>query len=154
MLKLNLAVLVTLFLFCGCVAVPGENDGGISMEEWCDRDESMPWTGCWKEVAQLECESRQEIEPEDMIEEFRLTSDGKYSVTWTAFEFFVDYAGSYEISEKDGTINLSMSSNAPQNVDGYGKITLTEKGELILEDIWLGAKNPENVTEACGHIFR
>jgi hypothetical protein len=124
------------------------------MEEWCDRDESMPWTGCWKEVAQLDCETGQHIEPAEKIEEFRLTSDGRYSVTWSAFEFYVDYAGSYEIDAEDGTISLSMGSNAPQNVDGRGRFTITEGGELLLEDAWLGARDTGNAIQACGHVFR
>lgn len=149
-----LAVLFACFCISGCTALPGENDGGIDMEEWCGRDQSMPWTGCWKEVAQLDCETGQQIEPAEKIEEFRLTSDGTYSVTWSAFEFYVDYAGSYDIDEKNGTITLTMGSNAPPDVDGQGNITITEGGELLLEDMWLGARYPDNATEACGHIFR
>jgi hypothetical protein len=149
-----LAVSTACLCLCGCVALSGEDAGGISMEEWCDRDESMPWTGCWKELAQLDCETGQQIEPAEEIEEFRLTSEGKFSVTWSAFEFYVDYAGSYEIDEKDGTITLSMGGNAPLNVDGQGNITITEGGELLLEDMWLGARYPDNATQACGHIFR
>ncbi len=155
MKKLNvLLLLLSLSFLCGCAFDPGENSGGISMEEWCDRDESMPWTGCWTEVAQLDCASGQEFEPEEIIEGFRLTSAGRFSVTWSPFEHYVDYAGPYEVSEKNGTIELTMGNNAPPNVKGRGNFTITDQGELILENIWLGAREQENVTEACGHIFR
>lgn len=148
------AVLIAFLCVCGCTASPPVNDGGIRMEEWCDRVDSMPWTGCWEEVAQLDCDSGQEIEPAQKVEEFRLTSDGRYSVTWTAFETWVDYAGSYAFSETAGTIQLSISSNAPPDFDGEGKISITKEGELILEDMWLGARSAENATAACGHVFR
>lgn len=155
MKKLNaLLLLLSLSFLCGCAFASGENSGGISMEEWCDRDESMPWSGCWAEVAQLDCASGQEFEPEKIIGEFRLTSDGTFSVTWSPFEQFVDYAGPYEVSQKNGAIELTMGNNAPPNVDGQGNFTVTDQGELILENIWLGARAQENVTEACGHIFQ
>ena len=146
--------LLSLSLLCGCAFAPGENSDGIDMEDWCGRAENMPWTGCWIETAQLDCTSGQEFEPEKTIGEFRLTSAGNFSVTWSPFEHFVDYAGSYEVSEKNGAIELTMENNAPPNVDGQGNFTITDQGELILENIWLGAREQENVTEACGHIFR
>ena len=146
MKELNvLLLLLSLLFLCGCVFDPGANSGGISTEEWCNRDDSMPWTGCWTEVAQLDCGSGQAFELEEVIEEFRLTSDGIFSVTWTPFEHFVDYAGPYEVSETNGTIELTMGNNAPSNVDGQGNFTITDQGELILENIWLGAKTQQNV---------
>jgi hypothetical protein len=124
------------------------------MEEWCGRDESMPWAGCWTEVAQLDCESGQELEPEEVIEEFRLASDRRYSVTWSPFERYVDYAGTYAVIEENGTIELTMGKNAPPDADGLGTFTITDQGELILSDIWLGTRGQEDATPACGHIFR
>ena len=124
------------------------------MAEWCNRDESMPWTGCWNEVAQLDCESGQAFEPEKAIGEFRLTADGTFSVTWSPFEHFVDYAGPYEVSEANGTIALSIGDNAPPDAEGQGRFTITDQGELLLQGIWLGAREGETVPQACGHKFR
>jgi hypothetical protein len=149
-----LLLLLSLATLCGCAFAPGEKSGGLDMEEWCSRDESMPWTGCWTEVARLDCQSGQEYEPEKFIGEFRLTSDEMFSVTWSPFERFVDYAGPYEVVQKNGTIELTMGENAPANVDGQGNFTITDQGELILKNIWLGAREQKDVTEACGHIFR
>ena len=149
-----LLFLLSLSWLCGCSLAPGENSDGIDMEEWCSRDARMPWTGCWTEVARLDCESRQEFVPEASIGEFRLTSDGIYSVTWSPFEFFVDYAGQYKVSEKNVAIELAMGNSAPPDAEGQGHFTTTDQGELILEGIWLGAGEQENVTKACGHRFR
>ena len=155
MKKLNaLLFFLSLSLLCGCALAPGESTDGIDMDEWCSRDERMPWTGCWTEVAQLDCTSGQEFEPEKTIGEFRLTSDGIFSVTWSPFEHFVDYAGRYEVSEEDGAIELAMDDRAPPDADGLGHFEIADQGELILENIWLGARAQENVTKACGHRFR
>jgi hypothetical protein len=155
MKKLNaLLFLLSLSWLCGCSLAPGENSDGIDMEEWCNRDVRMPWTGCWTEVAQLDCQSGQEFVPEATIGEFRLTSDGIFSVAWSPFETYVDYAGQYEVREKNGAIQLAMGDRAPPGAEGQGHFTITDQGELILEDIWLGAREQENVTKACGHKFR
>jgi hypothetical protein len=93
MKRLNAWLLLLSILFlCGCDLEPIESTAGIDMEEWCSRDEKRPWTGCWIEVARLDCTSGQEFEPEKPIGEFRLAPDGTYSITWSPFERFVDYA--------------------------------------------------------------
>jgi hypothetical protein len=149
-----LLLLLSVQFLCGCALDPGVSTGGIDMEEWCSRDKKRPWTGCWIEVAQLDCESGQEFVPEATIGEFRLTSDGIFSVTWSPFETYVDYAGQYEVSEKNGAIELTMGNRALPDAEGQGHFAITDQGELILEDIWLGAREQESVTKACGHRFR
>jgi hypothetical protein len=150
----SLLLLLLLSCLCGCSLAPGKNSNGIDMEEWCGRDARMPWTGCWTEVAQIDCESGREFVPEATIGEFRLTSGGTFSVTWSPFETFVDYAGHYEVSEKNGAIELAMGDRAPADAEGQGHFAITDQGELVLEDIWLGARERENATKACGHKFR
>jgi hypothetical protein len=149
-----LLLLLPVLFLCGCALDPGAGTGRMDMEKWCSREEKKPWTGCWIEVAQLDCESGQEFVPAEPIEEFRLTSDGIFSVTWSPFETFVDYAGQYEVSDKDGAIELAMGNLAPPDAEGQGRFTITDQGTLILEGIWLGARGQEHVAKACGHRFR
>ncbi|MEJ2211999.1 MAG: hypothetical protein P8129_23610 [Anaerolineae bacterium] len=139
---------------CGCVLDPGKSTGGMDTEEWCSKDVKRPWTGCWIEVARLDCESGQEFEPQEIIGEFRLTPDGRYSVTWTPFETFVDYAGQYQVSEEDGTMELTVGDRAPAGAKGQGRFSITDQGDLLLEGIWLGARYQRKEVEACGHRFR
>jgi hypothetical protein len=153
--RLNvLLLLLSVPSMCGCALDPGKGTGGMDMEEWCSKDETRPWTGCWIEVARLDCESGQEFEPQETIGEFRLTPDGRYSVTWTPFETFVDYAGQYQVSEEDGTIELTVGDRAPAGVKGQGRFSITEQRDLLLEGIWLGARHQGSEMEACGHRFR
>ena len=147
-------LLLSLSLLCSCALVPGKDTGGLDMEAWCRRDSRMPWTGCWTEVARLDCDSGQEFEPESTIGEFRLASDGSYSVTWTPFEFFVDYAGPYTVDEQKGLLALTLGDRAPLEAQGQGRYSITEQGELVLEGIWLGVRHPEGTEQACGHRFR
>lgn len=149
-----LMALLSLAVLCACSLVPGQNTGGLDKETWCSRDGRMPWTGCWTEVARLDCDSGQEFEPESTIGDFRLTSDGNYSVTWTPFEFFVDYAGPYKVDEEKGLLELTLGNLAPPDAKGRGHYSITDQGELVLEGIWLGVRHPEGITQACGHRFR
>lgn len=105
-------------------------------------------------MARLDCESGLELEPEHPIGELRLSSAGRFSVTWTPFEHFVDYAGQYRVSEINGTIELLMGYYAPSGARGKGRFIVTEQGELLLEEIWLGARSHGSEPEACGHRFR
>jgi hypothetical protein len=146
--------LLCLSLLWGCALVPGENADGKDTREWCSRDVGMPWTGCWTEVAQLDCESGEEFEPAVAIGEFRLTPDWRYSVTWSPFETYVDYAGQYRVSEEEGAIELTLGNLAPPQAKGRGSFSVTDQGELLLEGIWLGARDHGSATEACGHRFR
>ena len=147
-------LLLSVLFLCGCALDPGEGTGAIDVEEWCTRDEKRPWTGCWIEVAQLDCESGQEFEPQEPIGEFRLAPDGRYSVTWTPFETFVDYAGQYRVGEEDGTMELTVGDRAPVGAKGQGRFSITDQGHLLLEGIWLGARHQGGEAEACGHRFR
>jgi hypothetical protein len=74
MKRLNvLWLLLSVQFLCGCAPVPGHGNVPVDMGEWCSRDDRMPWTGCWTEVARIDCESESELEPEEPIGEFRLT---------------------------------------------------------------------------------
>jgi hypothetical protein len=148
-----LLLLLLVLSLCGCARDPGGNTGAIDAEEWCSKDENRPWTGCWIELARLDCESGQEFEPQELIGEFRLTPNGRYSVTWTPFETFVDYAGQYTVSEEDGTIELNLGDRAPAGAKGRGRFSITDQGDLLLEGIWLGTRHQGREMEACGHRF-
>jgi hypothetical protein len=149
-----LLLLLSMLSLCGCALEPGGSTSGTDLEEWCSKDEERPWTGCWIEVARLDCESGQEFEPQEVIGEFRLTPNGRYSVTWTPFETFVDYAGQYNVSEEDGTIELAVEDRAPAGVQGQGRFSMTDQGDLLLKGIWLGTRHQGREVEACGHRFR
>jgi hypothetical protein len=146
-----LRLLLSVPFLCGCVPVPDPGNVPVDTEEWCSRDDRMPWTGCWTEAARIDCESGWELEPENPIGEFRLTPDGRFSVTWSPFETYVDYAGPYNVNEKTGAIELTLGDLAPLDAKGQGRFTITDEGELLLEGVWLGSRASGSATVACGH---
>jgi hypothetical protein len=140
----------------GCAASPKKHSGGMSSEEWCDKDEDVPWSGCWREIGQIDCETGVEFEPGETIGELRLRSDGSYSITWHPFESYTDYAGSYEVNEAQGMITLDHTNVS--KFDGDGTYLIRENGDLELVDIWFGTFYPDSDAEAevvsCGYVFR
>ena len=118
----------------------------------------MAWTGCWKEIYQIDCESGKEFESEEKIGELRLRADGIYSVTRRPFEHWVDYSGIYTVTETDGSIAFSPMDTS--GFDGDGSYRVRENGDLELADIWFGifddSPDPDSdwAAIACGYVFR
>jgi len=149
--------LLALFLLTiiGCAPGLKDDSGGISNEKWCDKDEDKPWSGCWREVRQIDCESEGEFEPAELIGELRLKSDGVYSITWHPFEYYTDYAGSYKVDEAQGSITFDHI-DAPA-FDGNGTFVIRESGDLVLTGIWFGSfyKDTDTAPQdiSCGYVF-
>jgi len=140
----------------GCAAEPVSQSNGISMEDWCAEDADMRWSGCWKEIGQIDCDSGAEFEAEDAIGELRLLPNGSYSITWHPFETYTDYAGRYTIKPAEGTIAFEHDEAA--GFDGDGTYSFRENGDLELSDIWFGSfyEDPDAgpVQASCGYVFR
>ena len=146
------AILLSLF---GCDQYPVDEYGEIPMDEWCYRSSDMPWTGCWEEVAQLDCTTGDRLYREEMIGELRLKSDGGYSITRHPFEHFVDYTGTYEVNRKQ----IVFSSIYTPGFDGEGTYSINEEGELLLQDVqfdvFATSETSDSDTSAisCGYVF-
>ncbi len=148
--------IMVLLTMAGCAAEPIQQFKEISMEDWCVEDANMPWSGCWQEIGQIDCESGAEFEADDAIGELRFLPDGRYSITWHPFETYTDYAGRYNISSAEGTIAFEHDEAA--GFDGDGTYSLRENGDLELVDIWFGSfyEDPDTEPEraSCGYVFR
>ncbi len=76
---------------------------------------------------------------------------------WAPFEVYVDYWGTYQYDEAQGTLELTVSNGnyIPDDLDGSGSVSFDEQGRLLLTDIWLGT--PQLSTDTglahCGHRF-
>lgn len=150
-------ILITVLLtIAGCASKPINHPNGISMEEWCARDSDMPWSGCWQEIRQIDCETGDEFEPDDTIGELRLKPDGRYSITWHPFETYTDYAGTYNINQVKGTIVFNHDNAS--GFDGDGFYSLRENGDLELIDIWFGSfykdSGSGSAQVSCGYVFQ
>ena len=151
-----LILFTALFALAGCTQESLNPSDAIDMQEWCASDADMPWTGCWQEIRQIDCETGDEFEPEDAIGELRLLPDGHYSITWHPFETFTDYAGTYTIDQAQGKIAFNYDNEPGFNNDGT--YSIRENGDLELLDIWFGSfyKDSDSGSEkaSCGYVFR
>jgi hypothetical protein len=110
--------------------------------------------GNWTEIQQLPCKGGDPFTPEPAILELIFADTGEFRVTWTPFEIYVDYDGTFTIDESTGALVLTVAGGnyVPPDIDGEGTATVVD-GVLTLEDLWLGtAQNPVTPV-ACGHVF-
>ena len=97
-------LIAALLAIASCTSEPLNHSSAIDMDEWCAYNGDMPWSGCWQEVRQFDCETGDEFEAAEAIGELRLKPDGRYSITWHHFEIYTDYAGTHNINQAEGTI--------------------------------------------------
>ena len=149
-------LLILMFSLSGCGVISGKHGRGTFEEEWCNRDEEMPWSGCWREIARIDCITGEEFESDESISELRLRSDGRFSITWHPFESFTDFSGSYNINEIVGSITFEQIDRP--GYDGEGFYLILDNEDMVLLDMWFGFfyKDASFQTEAaaCGYVFR
>lgn len=114
-----------------------------------------PLRGYHWEVGQLACDGGDERVPAQPIQELVFYSYGWFEVTWSPFEVYVDYWGTYEFDRDTGSLSMSITGGnyVPWDFDGIGHVTF-EGSDVVLHDIWLGSPSPGYGSRACGHRFR
>lgn len=110
--------------------------------------------GYWSEVQQLPCDGGDPFTPEPTIPELVFRDTGEFNVTWTPFEVYVDYWGTFTYDEGTGALSMNVTGGnyVPPDVDGEGTATVAG-GQLTLEDMWLGVPQEPVTPPACGHVF-
>jgi len=117
--------------------------------------ESNPLVGVWGESQQISCESGQPVEGQaEPIRELVFNGAGDFTVTWTPFEIYHDYWGTYTLDVEQGTLAMAVESGnyVPEGLDLEGTFSIDPQGQLWLKDIWLGQRGSEAAPN-CGHIF-
>lgn len=138
--------------------VSADIEGGrhvVTTEVYVYTPEGNPLVGYWREEAQLACDGGMEVIPELFIEELVFAADGSFAVTWTPFESYVDYWGTYTFDLAQGTLDLKVSggNEIPPDVDGHGRLAVDTAGRLVLTDLWLGTPRSRDTPPHCGHRF-
>lgn len=113
-----------------------------------------PLVGHWSEILQLPCDGGMPFMPEPTIPELIFYDTGEFTVTWTPFEVYIDYWGTFTHDPGTGALSLTVTGGnyVPADVDGEGTATVVG-GELTLEDVWLGTSQDPVTPVACGHVF-
>ncbi|MCA9650723.1 MAG: hypothetical protein KC501_12485 [Myxococcales bacterium] len=113
-----------------------------------------PILGLWTEVEQLPCDGSPAFVPDPVIGELVFDDTGEFSVTWTPFEVYYDYWGTFTHDPGTGALSLTVTGGnyVPPDVDGEGTATVMD-GQLVLQDVWLGGAQAPVTPPACGHVF-
>ena len=114
-----------------------------------------PLVGLWRERSQIKCRSNETLTPKIPIEELEFRADGTFSVTWTPFERYQDYWGTYSYDVQKGQIKFVVEGGnyVPPNIKGSGSFSIDDKQNLVLKGVWLGSKNGEAKPDICSIVF-
>jgi hypothetical protein len=110
--------------------------------------------GLWTEVQQLPCDGGAAFVPDPIIGEVVFRDTSEFAVTWTPFEVYYDYWGTFTYDEGTGALVLTVDGGnyIPPDVDGEGTAMVVD-GQLTLEDMWLGVAQDPVTQVACGHVL-
>lgn len=127
----------------------------LSIKVYVYTPEANPLVGVWRERARLKCDSKRRLTPLTPIGELEFRADNTFSVTWTPFEVYRDYVGSYSYDLRTGRIKLVVAGGnyVPANIDGEGTFTIDVDRNLILKDVWLGSRSGEQRASICASVF-
>lgn len=118
--------------------------------------QANPLVGFWHETKQIDCQSQaiSELEGDDILRELVFKADGTFQATFTPFEVYHDYWGSYTFDPGKGTLDMLVVSGnyIPKNLDLQGEYKIDQNGALVLNNIWLGRRD-EGTPAGCGHVF-
>lgn len=107
----------------------------------------MVLTGTWSQSAAEGCEG---IEP---VRELKFSPD-HFSVTFTPFETYQDYWGTYSFDPATGALHLRVEggNNTPDGLDLDGTAMLAD-GHLVLDGLFLGNRNGPPRKGGCRYRF-
>jgi hypothetical protein len=117
---------------------------------------SNPFVGQWEEDAQIACSSGSFVAPLDPLRELIFRANGTMSVTWSPFEVYFDYGGTYRFDTTSGQFSFQARqiNYLPAKLDTEGAYLLDSQGRLILKDVWMGVPQyASNAPVNCGHRF-
>lgn len=123
----------------------------------CKPDSSDPFQGTWTEQSSVACEDGSLIAGQ--IGEI-IFCQGEFSVTWTPFETFKDYWGTYNLNATTGALTMTVvgGNNIPDDTDLTGTVEFPNDGTIILRDIYFGTRDIDASTSGiataiCGHVL-
>jgi len=130
------------------------------MDVYVFSEESQPLVGRWRQQSMFDCDTEKETKPEQIIQELEFRARGWFSVTWTPFEVYRDYWGSYTTAKDKGDLSLHIEGGnfVPEDFRGSGHYKLKDNKTLELTGIYLGHRNSSNagrnkIGNKCRYIF-
>src|SRR5215813_5492805 len=101
---------------------------------------AQPLVGLWQQQSRSDCHAQKDAPPSKPIHELEFCAGGWFSVTWTPFETYRDYWGSYTADNATGTISLQIENGnyVPGDFHGAGKFKRKDNNTIELTGIYLG----------------
>ncbi len=134
----------------GLLCLLGGCGGGILN---CQAEADDPFQDRWQERSSISCDDGSETD--GVIAEI-IFCRGRFGVTWTPFETFVDYWGDYSLDSETGELTMTVTGGnfIPDDTDLTGTVEFQADGSVVLRDIYLGTKAGDtSLAAACGHIL-
>jgi hypothetical protein len=105
--------------------------------------EVNPLVGNWKEIEPANCGSA------TPIDELLFLADGRFFLTWRAFEWYVDYEGLYRFDLDSGSLELfqieEVNDLPPDLEDSAGAFFIDHDGRLVIEELFFGSPPGETL---------
>lgn len=97
--------------------------------------EAVVLTGYWSEVGDTACPAG-----DPPLRELRFLPDGRFEATWTPFESYVDFWGTYDFNPATGAISFTPTggNRVPTDADLVGRAAIGPDGLLRFTDIFFG----------------
>src|SRR5947209_1153962 len=125
-------------------------------------DKTHPLVGFWRQTG-FQCKpvGGTNMPVTGTIEELEFRASGWFSVTWTPFEVYKDYWGTYKIDPASNSFSLKIERGnyVPQVFHGDGTYKLTNPSTLEFQDIFLGVEHKADnqqvqVPAGCVYTFK
>lgn len=116
-----------------------------------------PIVGSYNEVSWIECAGGSVVDSRYPIGEVIFYETGDFWVTWTPFELYVDYWGTWTWDAETSSVSMNREGGnyVPEDLDLDGTATIiTDPEGIFLGEIWLGTPPQADapITE-CGHVL-
>jgi len=119
------------------------------------RLEDNPLIGVWHEVEAIPCAGAVPPVSEDPLRELVFKADGTFQATFTPFEVYHDYWGTYQIDLANQTLSMTVTDGnvIPPSLDLEGFFEIDKEGYLVLKEMWLGRREATDA-QGCGHRLK
>lgn len=110
-----------------------------------------PIAGSWTQEGTPQCTGSAPTEP---VRELVIARDGRFTLTFTPFETYKDYWGTYTWDQATGALTMRAvgGNRIPRGIDLAGTARAAN-GRLTLRGVWLGQPEP-GAPRTCTYTFR
>jgi hypothetical protein len=113
-----------------------------------------PLKGVWRQVGEIACGGSAQRVPARPLRELRFTGSNIFTATWTPFESYVDYSGtfSFDVPGKDLVLSITGGNDVPAQTQARLRATFDSEGALIVSALPGGTRNPRDPA-VCEMVF-